>query len=151
MEKNIYAVTRQRYWPEGRPVVEIAYGGLDYCNPDALVTAYPGEFEEYTDPREAVKVGIAILKRWQKDGAKDATIAVGATLGFTMPFDSDTPENAVAWAEKAWESLPKCDRCGEVLPEKYYSNADSEWSDDKFCSEYCAEEAYRADRIETEG
>jgi len=62
-----YAVTRQSYWPEGQLAVEVAGGGLDYCNPDALVGKYPGEFEEFLDPREAVKTAIEICREWRAD------------------------------------------------------------------------------------
>ena len=33
-------VTRQLQWPEGKRVVEVSVGGIDYVNPDALVAKY---------------------------------------------------------------------------------------------------------------
>jgi len=38
----MYAVTRQHYISNDY-VVEVAIGGLEYANPDALVPKYPGE------------------------------------------------------------------------------------------------------------
>ena len=60
----MYCVTRQMYWPGGTKVVEIADGGLDYCNPDALVSKYNGEFEEFVSPLEAVRTAVRILLQW---------------------------------------------------------------------------------------
>ena len=134
-----YTVTRQIQWPYGTPVVEVSGGGLDYTNPDALVAKYPGEFETYDDPREAVNVAIAICEAWRKDDEPDAQMGYGATGGMTMPFDASTYEEARAWAQKRYETLPKCDRCGELLPAQHYTVP--QLDDEKFCREYCAEEA----------
>ncbi|MDO8490838.1 MAG: hypothetical protein Q7T04_02340 [Dehalococcoidia bacterium] len=57
-----------------------------------------------------------------------------------MPFDTGTFKALLAWADKIFEKLPKCDRCGDLLPEHYYTV--QELYGDKFCSEYCAERAY---------
>ncbi len=40
------------------------------------------------------------------------------------------------------ESLPKCDKCGEVLGKDRYSNEDY-CADEAFCSQYCCEESVR--------
>ena len=136
-----YTVTRQLQWPEGMAVVEVSAGGLDYSNPDALVAKHPGEFETYDDPREAAGTAIAICRAWRQDGAPAARVGVGATGGMTMPFDTCTFKELLAWAKKAFQGLPKCDRCGEVLPERYYTHPD--FPDERFCREYCAEEALK--------
>ena len=117
-----YTVTRQIQWPEGTPVVEVSAGGLDYTNPDALCQKYPGEFDTYDDPREAVETAIAICEAWQQDGAPDAEVGYGATGGMTMPFDPCSYEEARAWAQKTAERLPRCDRCGAILsnPHHYF-------------------------------
>lgn len=135
-----YTVTRQRQWPEGTAMVEVSGGGLDYTNPDALGAKYPGEFETYTDPREAVETAIAICRAWRKDDAPGARVAYGATGGMTMPFDSCSFEEARVWARRAYERLPKCARCGDPLPPHPYRLPDS---DERFCREYCAEESCR--------
>jgi len=135
----MYTVTRQLQWPEGRSVVEVSAGGPDYTNPDALVARYPGEFETFADPREAVKVAIAICRAWRKDGEKRASVGVGATGGMTMPFEPCTFKEARAWAERKYAKLPKCARCGAILGATVYVPIDVD-SDFKFCSEYCAEE-----------
>lgn len=45
--------------------------------------------------------------------------------------------------QKHYESLPKCDYCNELIDEKeYFVNPDSEYTEDKFCSEFHAEKAY---------
>ena len=137
----LYTVTRQLQWPEGTPVVEISSGGIDYTNPDALANKYQGEFETYDDPREAATVAIAICKAWRLDGEKKGKVGHGATGGMTMPFDTCTFKELLAWAKKAFQGLPKCDRCGEVLPERYYTHPD--FPDERFCREYCAEEALK--------
>jgi len=135
-----YTVTRQIQWPEGAPVVEVSSGGIDYTNPDALVKKYQGEFETFDDPREAARTAIAICKAWRQDGKKKAKVGHGATGGMTMPFDTSTFKDLLAWADKTFEKLPKCDRCGDLLPEHYYTI--QELYGDKFCREYCAEMAY---------
>ena len=58
-------VTRQLQWPEGKRVVEVSVGGMDYVNPDALVAKYQGELEEYDDPIEAVEAAIDVCRRWR--------------------------------------------------------------------------------------
>lgn len=137
----MYTVTRQIQWPEGAPVVEISDGGIDYCNPDALVEKYPGEFCEFQNPVEAVETAISICRAWRKDGEKRATVGIGATGGCTMPFDTCTFRDARKWGKSALAELERCPRCGEIMPEgeRYWSH---DFTDDKFCSEYCADEDY---------
>lgn len=138
--KNIWFITRQSYWPEGTKVVEIALGGRDYSNPDALCKKYEGEFEEFDDPREAARVAIGICKAWRRDGAKSAKVAVGFTAGFTMPFEPSTFKDILTWGEGQYEALPKCAQCGELLGEERYGS----WELQEFdcCSERCAEKRY---------
>jgi len=120
-------------------MVEVSVGGMDYTNPDALSPKYPGEMEEYDSPVEAVQVAIRICEQW-RDDEPEAEIGVGSTLGMTMPFEPRTFAEAIAWAERQLAALPKCSRCGELLPQKYFHV--SELDDEKFCREFCAEEAY---------
>lgn len=137
-----YTVTRQIQWPDGTNMVEVSVGGLDYTNPDALSPKYPGEFETYDDPREAVKCAIAICETWRQDGAPEAQVGIGATLGMTMPFEPATYEEARVWADRVVERLSKCDYCGELLPKQCHIHPEMDDNDQRFCSEYCAEEAY---------
>ena len=135
-------VSRQCYWgvdEDDQNMVEIALGGCDYANPDMLGTKYDGEGEEYTDPREAVQKAIEIAKQWKQD-APGLTINIGhgSTGGMTMPFEGNEPEELIKWANKTWEKAPKCDACGEILPEEHFTHYDT---DEKFCSEYCAEKS----------
>ena len=138
-----YTVTRQSQWPSGDQVVEVSAGGLDYSNPDMLVPKWGrlGEGDTFVSPVLAVEAAVEICRAWRKDGAPRARIGHGATGGMTMPFDSCTFEEARAWAAKREASLPRCDRCGEILPENHFTVPDLD--DERFCREYCAEEAYR--------
>jgi len=142
-------ISRQCYWgveEDEANVVEIAQGGLDYANPDMLVSKYSGEGEEYTDPREAVQAAIEIAKQWRKN-APELTISIGHgyTGGMTMPFEADDSDELIKWGNETWEKLPKCDRCGEVLPEEHFTNIETY---DKFCSETCAESLEEEDPVE---
>jgi hypothetical protein len=98
-------VTRQLQWPEGTPVVEISSGGLDFTNPDALSAKYPGEFETYADPVEAVEAAISICRAWRQDGKKEAKVGHGATGGMTLPFATCTFREARRWAKQRREEL----------------------------------------------
>ena len=100
-----WTVTRQLQWPEGTPVVEVSSGGIDYTNPDALSPRYPGEFETYADPVEAVEAAILICRAWRKDSRKDAKVGYGATGGMTLPFDPSTFQEARQWAKRCQEKL----------------------------------------------
>ncbi|GEM_PF-1592464 len=141
-----WTVTRQIQWPDGTPMVEISDGDLDYTNPDALGAQYPGEFQTYDDPEEAVEAALQILDYWQGAGQTDAQLGIGATGGMTMPFEPISPEQAREWAAKRREGLPKCDRCGEILGKERYSHP--EIPDQVFCREYCAESAYEDQELQ---
>ena len=136
-----WVVTRQHYYYSGLLVVEIAQGGHDFSNADALCSKYPGEFKEFNDPVEVAETAIAIATAWRKDEpGKRIYIAHGATGGFTMEFEPTTIKEVRSWAAKAYDALPKCDQCGELLPEDYLVD---EFGDCKFCREYCAEKNQR--------
>jgi len=152
-EKQKWVVTRQCYYGAEYPyTVEIAFGGLDYANPDMYCTKYPGEGDEYTDPREAAQTALEIAKQWQTDEPdKDIGVAYGSTGGYTLPFEKCEEAKLLAWAEKRWEDLPKCQRCGEVMGEEGWMDAYGEIT---MCSEYCSdknhEELERLNREEAE-
>lgn len=103
----VYFVSRQRYWPHGDHVIEIACGGLDYANPDMLVRRYPelGEGREFDDPREALAAAMRIRDAWRGDGAA-CRIEAGWTGGNTIPFD-EYPSDAdlKRWADEEHASL----------------------------------------------
>lgn len=132
----MYVVTRQSYWPNGDLTVEIAEGGIDYCNPDALVQKYEGEFEEFSDPREAAACALKILELWKKDSPNDKIgIAYGNTCGTTMPFEPVSIDELNKWALQEYKNLPKCNGCGEVIGKDSYELADH--PECKFCSACC--------------
>jgi hypothetical protein len=144
-------VSRQVYWGVDDPnTVEIAQGGLDYANPDMLVSKYPGEGQEYTNPIEAVEAAIEIAKAWKRDCPKlKISIASGYTGGCTMPFEASTRRELRVWAKKLYETLPKCDQCGSLIEGDPVIL--TEYSDDgKFCRGYCAEEYLAKMMKETE-
>ncbi len=140
-----YFVSRQLYWPEGDLMVEIASGGLNYANADMLGTKYPhlGEGKEYTDPREAVEAALLIQRAWQETTEEEVGVGMGATMGFTQPFDADTEENLRARAEKLWEKIPKCAHCGEPMGKEKFGCQDLGEYD--CCSESCATSRWFSD------
>lgn len=130
-----WTVTRQLQWPDGKYIVEVSSGGLDYCNPDALGKKYAGEFQEFTDPREAAETAIAICKAWRRDGDKKARVGHGATGGSTFPFDGCTFNELLSWAKETYDNLEKCAQCGDILVEKWGPH----YGEEDCCSEYCSE------------
>jgi len=140
-------VTRQVNTYTGDQVVEISDGSLDYSNPGALCKRYPGEFDSFDDPREAVETAIKIAKAWQADKPEETIlIASGGTGGCTMffegePLTDETFEGLQEQAEKAWEELPKCSRCGEVMGKEKWTHPDM-FSEEEYCSENCADLAW---------
>ena len=137
----MYTVTRQIQWPTGEHMVEVNVGGLDYCNPDALVERYPGEFQSFMNPVEAVETAIEICRAWRKDGEKQAKVGVGATGGATCPFESSSFKDARRWARDILKKLPRCSECGEIMEEDqefWYATDFEILSDEKYCSERCA-------------
>ena len=124
------------------PVVEVSAGGVEYTNPDALTAIYSGEFQTFDDREKLPVTAIEICRSWRHDGESKAKVAHGATGGMTMPFESRTFHELKHWANQAYERLPKCDRCGEVLPMVWSVHPDL--PDQRFCREYCAEAAATA-------
>lgn len=144
----MFTVTRQSQWTTGLSIVEVSWGGIDYCNPDALSQKYPGEFKEFDDPREAVEIAIDICKAWRKDGEKCAKVGVGSTGGMTMPFEPSTFKDVKKWAEGVYKDLKKCPVCGKITEDlkEWYSateQIDDDFypieTDEKYCSELCAD------------
>ena len=145
-------VTRQINTYEGTKCVEISDGGIDYSNPGALCKKYPGEFETFDDPREAVETAIAIAQAWQKDDKDEIFIDHGATGGMTMFFDGmelndDTFKELREWAQKLWDETPKCARCETVLGASKWAMEGTE--EYEFCSNECADNAH-ADMVQQE-
>lgn len=146
--KMSFTVSRQRRWDDGVNLVEITQGGIDYCNPDALVSKYRGEMEETISLSEAVENAIGIAEQWKQDNPKEQIfIACGNTHGMTahldeMELNEETYKQLREQAEKVDEKLPRCPHCGKILGKERYRLYDCCDGDDWFCSEYCAEEAY---------
>ena len=107
-----------------------------------------GEGETFISPVKAVEAAIKVCEAWRAVGCDDAQIGYGATGGMTMPFDPSTFEEARAWAVEREATLPRCDRCGELLGKGRYTVPVLD--DQVFCREYCAEQAYQDDHQEVE-
>ena len=126
-----YCVTRQRYWHEnGAQAVEIA-ARLDYSGPDAVEI-----IGEYDDVRDAAEAAIAAA-----DGWGPIVLALN-DLVYPVTDDGLTPDECREWAQRRYDALPKCERCGEGF-------TGSGWGHDlsdgyPFCSEHCADEDYDA-------
>lgn len=103
---NKYFVTRQIYALSDNPYcVEIAIGGIDYSNPNALAPKYEGEMEEYDSAEEAVNAAIKIHKLWKKDKPNlNIRIDIGCTLGFTMPFNNNESYKSLMQIAKKLDS-----------------------------------------------
>lgn len=139
----MWTISRQAYWgvdEDKKYVVEIAEGGIDYINPDALAPKYSGEFESYDDPRKAVEVAIDIAEQWRKD-SKDIKvhIAFGCTHGFFLPFEPKSRQELIEFAEKTYQNLPKCATCGRIVEDEnnYQDILTGEYI--TACSDYCAD------------
>jgi hypothetical protein len=116
---------------------------LDYCNPDALGQKYPGEFQEFADPRDAVETAIEIARQWRKVSHKRIPVGVGYTHGMTMPFDSGTFRDARLWAKEVYTKLSKCAGCNEPMQDETWHAND--WDGLEYCSEHCATRAAEFD------
>jgi len=137
----VFFVSRQHYFNQNLNAVEIAFPSIDYSSPDMLVANYAGEGEEYKDPRDAVEAALRIRDEWKKDSGEEIIVTAGSFNG--MEGEEETDEDLRAWAEKQYASMPKCAVCGEIIdPDEHYINPDSEWNEEKFCSEQHAERAY---------
>jgi hypothetical protein len=158
-----YFISRQRNWPDGDCLVEIAAGGRDYANPGMLAPRFPGEGEQYVDPLEAAKAALQIAEAWRRDmkrmirdrwprrahfqvrqmirdrikDLRSLGVGYGATGGFTMPFSASDREELMAWATRRHEKLIRCDRCGDVIEGSGFRPFSM--PDHCFCTEHCAE------------
>jgi hypothetical protein len=145
----MWTVTRQQQYPDGDLVVEISKGDYDYVNPGALMEKYEGEGETFVSAVKAVEVAIAIQTQWQQDSPdEEILIAMGATMGMTMPFDPEDPEDLLEKAEAIDAEAKHCDQCGEIIPDsKSYSARDvfGEPLDGEYCSEQCRDRAHEYD------
>ena len=136
----MYYVSRQLQWPDGMMYVEIAVGGLDYSSPGMLANDLGGE-GDYSDPREAANAAWELAKIWQeKEPEEEIHLAYGYNMDmFVIPEEDTVTERAEldAWAETEYNSLPKCNRCGETFDGQGYILYD--WDEFVYCSETCAE------------
>ena len=134
-----YIVNCQHYFYSDAHVVEIAYPGWDYVGSDMLATYYTDE-GEYSDPREALEAAIKVRDQLQADHPDEE---VGIAFGhFDLvegePQDLDDLKQEI---EDHYQRLPKCDLCGDIIETASWIADDPDFG--SFCSEVCAEKAYR--------
>lgn len=141
-----YFVNCQHQYYSGNYLVEIAYPGIDYAGSDMLATRYADE-GSYDDPREALEAAIKVKECLQAD-YPDEEIGIAFGHFDMVEGEAQDLEELRAEIEKHYESLPKCDRCGKLRNEDETYTIYSDPSFGKFCSEYCAEEAYIEDEKE---
>lgn len=134
-----YIVNCQHYFYSGAYVVEIAYPGWDYTGSDMLATNYADE-GEYADPREALEAAIRVRDQLQADYPDtEVGIAFGHfDLVEGEPQDLDDLKQEI---EDHYQRLPKCDLCGDIIETASWIADDPDFG--SFCSEVCAEKAYR--------
>ena len=141
-----YYVSRQMQWPDGQLYVEIAGGGLDYSSPGMLSGDWDGE-GEYTDPREAAENAWTLFVKWiGKEPKEDIRISWGYNMDMFVISEDDmtkSKEELDTWAEKEYESLAKCYKCGELVIEEWKWIDHDDYDEDLiFCSENCVEQAH---------
>lgn len=132
-----YYVSRQKVWPSGEPIVEIAWC-LDAAGPDMLVPYFRGAGEggTYDDPREAAAAAIRVRDLWWADGKNPCFEDWDGVLINDFATDVDL----LAWADKKFDALPKCVNCGTPTFGRVWYAADCEGeSEFGCCSERCAE------------
>lgn len=153
-----FTVSRQNRWhDEGKLVVEVTRGGLDYTGPDALSPKYDGEFKTFLGMHKALEVAIEIAKAWHRDllaqdRMEDVYVDVGENGGGLVNLtngvlitDEAALEEMLAHAEEHDESLEKCEECGGFLPAKGYRYTHDLCCDgEQFCSERCVEKDFDA-------
>jgi hypothetical protein len=143
-----FYVTRQALCYHDKLTVEIAGPTIDQASPGMLVSAYPEEDETFEDPREAAEAAISILKQWRSATPNARNKIAGITLSFSdlcypSEYDAMTIPQTRAWGKATFEKLPKCDHCGGL-----FVWSTNEWSGERFCREYCADEYFLAQHKE---
>lgn len=146
-------VTRQsNYYDNGAFSVEIA-AELDFAGPGALSRHFTLDFFESDDPREVADAAITLRKMWYLMGDKDNMGYVPFTLsmnGFAYATVEDglTAAGLRRWAKAKYESMLKCDYCGDIPATEYTFQ---ELDDIVIaCSEYHAERLHEQNFISIE-
>ena len=123
---------------------------------------------DYANPIEAVDAAIGLQKLWHgcdidslKWGDSVKWLCYGCNLDI-IEGSGDIPEDglndggeeytlqeliimnrkdAKEWAQKEFEQLPKCARCGDIMSGETWQLPDV-YEEEEFCSENCANNAY---------
>lgn len=117
-----YCVSRQRVWPDGDLVVEIA-AFLDAAGPDMLVPTFrmEGEAGEFRDPREAAEAADAVRRAWARTLRRER-LSIPIPIVFSSVLGPIDRWHAVAdvmeWAEARYKRIPKCTVCGKPVYEE---------------------------------
>lgn len=138
-----FFVSRQLEWPDGNLLVEVAVGGLDYCNPGMLGVRWKelGEGQEFENPVEAAEAAIKIRNAWKAVEVEEIEIAFGATGGMTLSLPRMRDTELLAKAQEVYEGLPKCAECSGLLGEEKWAH-ELVVDDERFCREFCCDENY---------
>ena len=154
----MYYVSRQHYYYSNIYVVEVAAGGIDSAGCDMLATNHPTMRRlegEYNNPIDAVNNAIKLVHLWRKVIRFDAPngkapysvsgLVVGSNLDM-IEGETTLFAEAREWANKEYESLPKCAYCNEILPPKNqrYYLPEFQIDNEEYCSENCADNDYYA-------
>lgn len=91
-----YFVSRQTYWHDSTPSVEIA-ARLDYAGPDMLTPKFEGEGCEYDNINDAVEAAIEIRKSWAEELEDHVDIRV-AMNDLVYPTDDHSDFELRQWA-----------------------------------------------------
>jgi hypothetical protein len=142
-----YHITRQHYWYSGDYAVEVSRG-RDSCGPDALMPVWEAE-SWYDSPKEAVEAALHIrdwwLELWNKESTGEECPDIVVTFSNTglhgFEGEAMTDQELMSWAAREYESLVKCDHCGELVSKNDKYTID-DFDGDFFCSQNCAENAY---------
>jgi hypothetical protein len=129
-----YCVIKQLRWPNKELVVEVVTND-DFTNPGPI--GYIEKFELATD---AAQRAIELQQEWQQEHpGEEVFVGHGYRMGRWLHFESEEPEELLAWAKGRDDSLHCCDQCGtKISDEKSMIRRLGE--DTIFCQEYCAEQ-----------
>lgn len=118
-----YRIARVHSWPDGHFYIQVT-NCRDCMSADTLSPIYKEERQGYWDPREALKAAFAVRKQWGK--AEYISLWDGE--------DDHNDDELVALAQSAYDALPKCELCGDLIEYETY-----QFDDIVLCSESCAE------------
>lgn len=139
----MFFVSRQRVYPQKFLAIEITTNGKKAAGEDILPFNFDGEGKNLIDPRDAVRVAARIYKQWVANRHPDENIflILKQDKPIILEFSAKSIKYAENWAEKMYNSLPKCGSCNRIV--KIKKSCSMKVLDGYYCSEYCASNKYR--------